>query len=396
MSPRSIQLLAGFVAAALALPASINSNDVIPGRYIVALKSADEVDIDLHARWVADVHSQNLARRGGESNGIDETFSFPGFQGYSGSFDDETLELIKANNSVVLVEPELIFRVSSPMTQQSPPWPLSAISNKNPPSSSSAYHYDLTAGQGTFVYVLDSGIRIDHDEFEGRAVFGRDTSGGYPTDKKHGTHVGAIINGKTFGVAKKATVVDVQVLGSETGSTSGVISGVSWAVNDIVSKGRVGKAVINMSLGGSNSDATNNAVQAAIDSSIAVVVSAGNENSDSAKSSPANQPNAITVAASNKNYRRWAYSNWGTVVDLFAPGEEITSANPDSKTATYTTSGTSQAAPHVAGLVAYLLGLEGPRSPREMLTRLQELAINGRVSDVKGVPNLLVYNGSGQ
>lgn len=98
MSVKSIQLIAGFIAVALALPT--NPQGVIPGRYIVALKPSEEIDVDLHTRWVSDVHAQNLARRGGESSGVDQTFSFPGFQGYSGSFDDETLEIIKANSSV--------------------------------------------------------------------------------------------------------------------------------------------------------------------------------------------------------------------------------------------------------------------------------------------------------
>jgi subtilisin family serine protease len=295
----------------------------------------------------------------------------------------------------VLVEPELIVTVASPVTQQSPPWSLSAVSNANPPSSSSGFYYDSTAGEGTFVYVLDSGIVIDHTEFQGRAVFGYDSSGA-SSDKGHGTHVAGIVNSATYGVAKKATVVDVQVLGSETGTSSGVLNGVAWTAKDIVAKGRVGKSVVNMSLSSSTSAALNNAVQALIDAGIPVVAAAGNANSDSADTSPANQPNVIAVAASNKDYRRWAYSNWGSVVDIFAPGESITSAWYTSKTATYNTSGTSQAAPHVAGVIAYLLALEGPRTPREIFSRLQELAIKDRIQDTKGVPNLLVYNGNGR
>ncbi|KAH7175213.1 peptidase S8/S53 domain-containing protein [Dactylonectria macrodidyma] len=386
-------VLAGLAAVALGLPT--DTQGIVSGKFIVALEPTADVDVDLHARWVSDVHAQSLARRGGEFTGIDKMFNFPGFQGYSGSFDAETVEIIKANASVQLVEPEQIYTVASPVTQQNPQWALSALSNANPPSTSAAYAYDSTAGEGTFVYVLDSGILTTHQEFQGRAVFGQDTSG-VASEKRHGTHVAAIVNGVTYGVAKKATVVDVQVLGDDYGSSTGVLSGVSWTVNDVVSKNRVGKAVINMSLGGGNSGIFNNAVQSAIDAGIPVVVAAGNLNKDAATDSPANAPNAITVAASNKNYQRWSQSNYGTICDIFAPGEAITSAYPPSTSSTYTTSGTSQAAPHVAGVIAYLFALEGPRTPAQIWTRLQQLAIKDKITDTKGVPNLFLYNGSGK
>ncbi|KAF4332835.1 alkaline protease 1 [Fusarium beomiforme] len=388
-------VLLSLATISLALPTDRDGKGLIAGKFIIALKPTANVDLDLHARWVSDVHSQALNRRGVESGGIDKTFNFPGFQGYSGSFDEKTIEIIKANSSVLLVEPEQIFNVASPVTQQSPPWGLSAISNANPPSSKASYTYDSTAGAGTFVYVLDSGIYLQHNEFQGRAIFGADTSG-VVSEKKHGTLVAAIVNGVTYGVAKKATVVDVQVLGDDYGSTSGIIAGLSWTVNDVVAKKRAGKAVINMSLSGGNSAILNNAAQSAIDTGIPVVAAAGNSNQDASTVSPANHPNVITVAASNKNYQRWAQSNWGSVCDIFAPGEEITSAAHTSASGTYTSSGTSEAAPHVAGVVAYLLSLEGPRTPAQIWSRLQELAIKDKITDAKGVPNLLLYNGIGK
>ncbi|CAJ0552362.1 Ff.00g063410.m01.CDS01 [Fusarium sp. VM40] len=387
-------VLVGLAAVALALPADKSAKGVIPGKFIVALKPTG-VDLDLHARWVSDVYEQALTRRGVESSGIDKTFSFPGFQGYSGSFDEETIEIIKANSSVLRVEPEQIFTVASPVTQQSPPWGLSALSNANPPSSSASYTYDSTAGAGTFAYILDSGILLGHQEFQGRAVFGADTSG-VVTKKQHGTLVAALVNGATFGVAKKATVVDVQVLGDDGGSTSGILSGLSWTVNDVVAKKRAGKAVINMSLSGGSSQTLNDAVQKAIDAGIPVVVAAGNENRDASDSSPANHPNAITVAASNKNYQRWSQSNYGSVCDIFAPGQDIISASSTSTSASRTSSGTSEAAPYVAGVVAYLLALEGSRTPAQIWSRLKELAIKDKITDPKGVPNLLLYNGIGK
>ncbi|KAM0431565.1 hypothetical protein ACHAQK_010190 [Fusarium lateritium] len=384
-------VLLGLAAIATALP---TDKGIVPGKFIVALKPAD-VDLDLHSRWVSDVQGQALTRRGVKSGGIDRTFSFPGFQGYSGSFDEETIKIIKANSSVLRVEPEQTYTIASPVTQQSPPWGLSAISNAKPPSSSASYTYDSTAGTGIFAYVLDSGIYLQHQEFQGRAIFGADTSG-VASEKQHGTLVAAIINGATYGVAKKATVVDVQVLGDASGSSSGVLSGISWTVNDVVSKKRAGKAVINMSLTGGSSAIMNDAVQKAIDAGIPVVAAAGNANEDAANGSPASNPNVITVAASNKNYQRWANSNWGATCDIFAPGQEITSAWPTSASATRTSSGTSEAAPHVAGVVAYLLALEGSRTPAQIWSRLKELAIKDKITDTKGVPNLLLYNGIGK
>ncbi|KAF4991745.1 hypothetical protein FGRMN_7635 [Fusarium graminum] len=384
-------VLFGLGAVAVGLP---TDRGTVPGKFIVALRPTD-VDLGLHARWLSDVQEQSLARRGIESSGVEKTFSFPGFQGYSGSFDDETIQIIKANSSVLSVEPEQIYTVASPVTQQSPPWGLSAISNANPPSSSASYTYDLSAGAGIFAYVLDSGIYLQHDEFQGRAVFGADTSG-VASEKQHGTLVAAIVNGATYGVAKKATVVDVQVLGDDSGTSSGVLDGLAWTVNDVVAKNRAGKAVINMSLSGGSSEIMNTAVQKAIDAGIPVVAAAGNENRDAANGSPGNNPNVITVAASNKNYQRWAHSNWGPTCDIFAPGQDIVSAWPTSASATRTASGTSEAAPHVAGIVAYLLALEGSRTPAQIWSRLKELAIKDKIADTQGVPNLLVYNGIGK
>lgn len=293
------------------------------------------------------------------------------------------------------MEPEQEYTVAAQVTQQSPPWGLSAISNAKPPSSKASYTYDSTAGEGVFAYVLDSGIYLEHEEFQGRAVFGADTSG-VDSQKQHGTLVAAIVNGATYGVAKKATVVDVQVLGDNTGTTSGVIDGVAWTVNDIVAKKRAGKAVINMSLSGASSEIMNDAVQKAIDAGVPVVAAAGNMNENAANWSPGNNPNVITVAASNKNYQRWQHSNWGPACDIFAPGEEILSAWPTSSTGSRTADGTSEAAPHVAGVIAYLLALEGPRTPAKIWERVKELTIKDKITDSKGVPNLFLYNGIGK
>lgn len=280
----------------------------------------------------------------------------------------------------------------APLEQENPPWGLSTISNANPPSSNSSYVYDSSAGEGAFIYIVDSGILLEHVDFEGRAEAGFASGGS--TDRHHGTIVGSIAGGAKYGVAKKASIIDVQVMENDGGSAATIIEGVGWAVNDVSSKGRVGKSVFNLSLGAPGGPgALNDACQAAIDAGITVVIAAGNYDIDTATFTPANTPNAITVAASNSQYRRWRYSNWGAAADIFAPGEEVTGAWPTSTTDEHTDSGTSLAAPHVAGVVAYLLALEGARTPAEAWERVQELALKDLIEDTKEVPNLLLYNG---
>ncbi|KAH7268594.1 hypothetical protein MRS44_011136 [Fusarium solani] len=393
----SLALVFQAIGLAVALPASQGSTVPAAEQWLVALKPevSSDSDLELHARWVSELHAKNVQKRDDAPAGLEKTFQFPGFSAYVGSFDEDTLDAIKHNPNVTAVEKNPEVFLASPVTQENPPWGLSAISHANPPSSSSNYRYDSSAGAGTFSYVLDSGLLASHREFEGRAALAYDATNGAATDHGHGTHVAGIVGGVTYGVAKKTSIIGVQVTGASFGSGAWILDGLDWTVRDIISKNRVGKAVINMSLLTASSTVVNNAVQAAIDNGIPVVAAAGNSNIDSADWSPANLPAAITVAASNNNYQRWRNSNWGSVVDLFAPGESVTSAWYTSSTSTYTTSGTSQAAPHVAGVVAYLLALEGPRTPAQIKARILGLATKNLISDRREVPNLLLYNGNG-
>lgn len=190
----------------------------------------------------------------------------------------------------------------------------------------------------------------------------------------------------------------MKVLGSTgSGATSGIIAGIQWVVSDAQSKGRIGRAVANMSLGGSYSASLNNAVASAVSSGIAFAVAAGNSNQNAANFSPASTPSAITVGATDSTDTRASYSNFGANLDVFAPGSSITSAWIGSNTASNTISGTSMASPHVAGLAAYLIALEGLSSPSAIANRIIGLSTTGVVvSPGSGSPNRLIYNGSGQ
>ncbi|KXJ97256.1 peptidase S8/S53 domain-containing protein [Microdochium bolleyi] len=390
MAYKSLQLVLALAGIVAAVPAPVAS-DIIPGKFIVTLRP--EVELDLHTRWVSEVHGEGLRRRGGDSVGVENTFDAPGIHGYAGSFDEETVATIKANSSVLYVEEDRIVRAAALTTQSSPPWGLAAISNSPPVAANAGYKYDSTAGAGTFSYIVDSGIRLTHNEFQGRAVAGFTVGG--TTNQRHGTLVAAIVGGATYGVAKKTTVVDVQVMKSDEGTTSDIIRGLAWIVNDVRANGRSGKSVANLSLGGGPSQALNDACQAIIDAGATVIVSAGNSFADASNSSPANQPNVITVAACDRNYKSAYFTNFGSVVHIFAPGVGITSAVPDSDTATATFDGTSEAAPHVAGVAAYLLAKEGSRTPAQLKARITELSIKNIIQDPKGSGNRFLFNGGG-
>lgn len=289
------------------------------------------------------------------------------------------------------------------LTQDPAPWALGSISHREP--GFTEYVYDSTAGQGNYVYVLDTGIRLTHVDFEGRASFGYNAAGGSNEPVvEHGTSVASHAVGKTYGVAKKAQVIDVKVFDDKSSTTDSIIlDGFNWAVDDIIAKNRVKVSVINMSLGGARTANSpwDAAIQNAFDLGILVVVAAGNENTNASTRSPASAPAALTVGNINKdNVRHNDYpgygSNYGPAVKIFAPGVSVTGASVLSDTATVDTTGTSDSTPHVAGLACYLRGLYGPSSAKEVTQRILGLATKDVVVDPKGSANLLAYNGSGK
>jgi subtilisin family serine protease len=239
-----------------------------------------------------------------------------------------------------------------------------------------------------------------------------------PDDQNgHGSHVAGTIAGQTFGVAKNANIVAVKVLdGTGAGSNAGVLDGMQFSelihplttsppfsnqlpvIQDVQQKNLRGKAVMNMSLGGPQSAAVNRAVKALSDAGVVPVVAAGNENQDAANTSPASAPEAICVGAIDAATDAKArFSNFGQSVDVFAPGVDVLSVGIESNTATNTLSGTSMASPHIAGLAAYLMSLEGITDPAAVATRITTLA-QGSGASVKGntpgTTNLIANNGN--
>lgn len=240
------------------------------------------------------------------------------------------------------------------------------------------------------MFVLDTGILETHGEFAGRitadetisTVASRGKRYDYTDDNGHGTHCAGTIAGSQYGVAKGAHLVAVKVLDdSGSGSYSGIIAGVDQ-VRSLCSDGRYNsrRCVISMSLGGGFSSSLNSAVNAAVQSSnIAVVVAAGNENVDAATTSPASALAAITVGAMDPNGQASSFSNYGSVVDIFAPGRNIQSAWIGSNSATRTISGTSMAAPHAAGVVALVLTMDPALQAGDVASALYSHAAPGAV-----------------
>merc|ERR1711937_995785 len=278
--------------------------------------------------------------------------------GFEATMTEADAAKMATDPSVAYIEQVSIVRA----IQQSPAtWGIDRVDQRDLPLSNT--YGPRADGSGVTAYVIDTGVQISHDEFkdgngQSRATWGINTSG--DNDDRdchgHGTHVAGTVGGSVYGVAKNVAIVAVKVLTcSGSGSTSGVIAGVEWAMNHAASNGISNKAVANMSLGGGFSQSLNTAVKNPHEDGVLTAVAAGNDNGDACTKSPASEPAVITVGSTTNSDARSSFSNYGTCLDIFAPGSGITAAWIGSDTATNTISGTSMASPHVCGGVALLL-----------------------------------------
>lgn len=297
------------------------------------------------------------------------------------------VEAMKKNPKVVSVENDTIMKIDA-TTQSNPDWGLDRIDQKNLPLDS-AYSY-LQTGSGTTAYIVDTGILSTHQQFSGRVLSGYTAiSDGNGTSDchGHGTHVAGTVGGSTYGVAKNVNLVSIRILGCDgSGASSNVIAGLDW----ILKNGKK-PAVVNMSLGGEANASLDSAVENLFNNGYVMVVAAGNSNTDACSSSPARVSKAITVAATDSTDTRASYSNYGSCVDIFAPGSQINSSWIGSNTATKVLNGTSMATPHVAGVVAEMLQSTPTVTPQTISTNLLNQASNNVVKNPSGSPNRLLY-----
>ena len=375
----------------LAVLEDVPVSDVVPqapdpdpasDRYIVVLAEAPASKTGRRAPSLDAVVSA-VEARGGD---VDVTFetALTGFAAELSPAEGATLE---SDSRVAFVEPDLPVRALA--TQSGAPWGLDRIDQRD--GTDGSYTYTTSASNVT-AYIIDTGIRTSHVDFGSRASNGFDAFGGNGQDcNGHGTHVAGTVGGSTYGVAKGVRLVGVRVLDCNgSGSTSGVIAGVDW-VTQVAS----GPSVANMSLGGGASSALDTAVRNSIASGVTYAVAAGNENRNACNGSPARVSDALTVGATSSSDARASFSNYGSCVDLFAPGVSIRSAWYTSNTATTASSGTSMASPHVAGAAALVLAGSPGASPATVNAAVLGAVTDNAVGNARSANNDLLFVGSG-
>ncbi|GGL11842.1 S8 family peptidase [Deinococcus radiotolerans] len=360
--------------------------DAIPGQYIVAFSDGAAPTLSSQSA------TSLITTLGLDPQGVQIQHVYGQvLNGFAAKLSGQNLTKLQADKRVKYIEQDATVHADA--TQSGATWGIDRIDQRSLPLSGT-YTYAATAS-GVKAYIIDTGINTTHNEFGGRAIWGTNQSGdGNNTDcNGHGTHVAGTVGGSTYGVAKGVTLVAVKVLDCQgSGSNSGVIAGINWAATN---KGTAA-AVANMSLGGGASQAVDDAVNSATSKNLIMAVAAGNENQNACNVSPARAASAITVGASTKtDSRDTSYSNYGSCVDLFAPGTGITSSWIGSNVATNTISGTSMATPHVAGAVALLIAA-GNTTTSAVTSALLNNATSGVLSSIgTGSPNKLLFTGTG-
>ncbi|KAG0325709.1 hypothetical protein BG000_001701 [Podila horticola] len=380
-------VITAFLALAHAAPIVNNAGKPIPGSYIVVLKSGSTV---AGFESFFDDIAKRQNSRGGRKPSINRTYD--SFAGLAVTVDAAALKEISASDQVAYIEQDAVMTIFG--SQSSPPsWGLTRVSQRGL-QLSQPYVYNDAAGQGVTAYVVDTGVYTDHSEFEGRASWGANFVDGSANEDQHGhgTHVAGTIGGANYGVAKKVSIVAVRVLDAQgSGSLSGVIAGMDWVAQNAVA----GKSVVNMSLGGSKSQAINDAAGRLFAANIPLIAAAGNSASTTAcDQSPAGAANTYTVAASDKNDQTASFTSYGSCVEIFAPGVDITSSWIGSPDATNTISGTSMATPHVVGVAALYLSFNSIPTAQGLFDKLTQSATPNAIKGaLKGSPNRLVFNG---
>ncbi|KAK9764632.1 hypothetical protein K7432_007709 [Basidiobolus ranarum] len=345
---------------------------------IVFKPGSDVTKSQVLSQWTTHFNIETLQLNDKNTTASDAlSFTLPvqtigNFQWTHGEFKASELEELKKLSDVAYIEPDV--RVTAYDVQKKPPnWGIDRIDQRK--GTDREYRYPRSAGEGVIIYSIDSGVNIDHEEFEGRATNGpifNDDSG--PEDiNGHGTFVAAVAIGKNFGVAKKSHLVSLKALDSDGyGSLSNILEALHWVVSEY-KKNSKQKSVVNLSLGTTYSQLMNDAIEEAMKLGIHFTIAAGNGNDNACNYSPSSVKSALVVGATTDNDEIGSFSNVGPCVSIYAPGVGIKSAWKDGPTSTNTRSGTSMASPHVAGVIALILG-EQDLSPLHMKQWIQDQA----------------------
>ena len=383
----------------------------LSNRYIVTLK--DNVDLVDHMEYLQGLHSQAMLKRndGQSFEGVIHNYSIANFQAYAGHFDSHVVSKLADHESIDTIEPDTLWEVedvkSDSHLQMQPKAPkgLRMISHKPNKEahglpSDERYIFDRSAGDGTHAYIIDTGIYCANNEFNGRAKKGfnaidpKANPDTWTDALGHGTHIAGIIGSKTFGVAKRSSLIAVKVMHGPKGPLSHVLSGYEWAARDIAYKHLQPKAVINLSVGGAPSPALNKAIDTASGKGITTVVMAGNHGRHTPPHPHGNS--ALRVSATDYQYRKAPFANWGGGTDIFAPGVGIMSTLAGKPDAKGRRSGTAQASAFVSGRVLYFKKLHRLPDNKATKTYVLRKAVPEVVTLPGGRKMPFAYNGSGK
>lgn len=353
--------------------------DAVDGSYIVVLKDDRANAAKGTTSTIASAYDAKVRRTFGA-----------GLHGFSAGMTKDQAERLAADPRVSFVQQNQRFSVS----QDNATWGLDRADQRDLPLDTT--YTAPNTGANVTAYVIDTGIDAAHSDFGGRASVGTDTVGDGQNGVDchgHGSHVGGTIAGATWGLAKEAKVVGVRVLDcAGSGTTESVVAGIDW-----VAANATKPAVANMSLGGPVDEALDAAVKRATDAGVTFAVAAGNSNADACTASPAREPSAITAGATDNADTRASFSNYGSCVDVFAPGVDIESVEAGSGSGSTTMSGTSMASPHVAGAAVLYLNDNPDATPADVAAALTGKATADKVQDPgTGSPNKLLYVGADQ